>query len=201
MQPLQHMSRHSRPSVTPSIEPRAGPTTYEEVVSWAEEILTVYKQAGMNLFLWHLKRIVLTSKWSGCGGMDLSMQHIIAAIKRVYGVEIKYYLHSVCDNDEVCLRLLKHFRTKHMMSDLLHQYDSDVVKKIYNKQTLLMQPYDDFVRTMPSLKARKQKKYDLTVQLNTYIVMLAPQCQWPKQAPCIKHSQSVHHIAQCSVVP
>ena len=94
------------------------------------------------------------------------MKHIFAAIMIVYGIEVKYYLHSVCDNSEVCAKLLKRFRAKQDMTDLLHQYDADIVKKIYNKQTELMQVYTDFVQTSAGGAAKnKQKKIELSEQL------------------------------------
>ena len=133
------MSRHKRPSPdgSPCCVVRDGPTTFEELEQWAKEIVAEYKQAEVCLPSWlaHLKRLVVTSKWSGCGGMNFAVMKIIKALKDIHDIEIVVLCHNVCDNDGVCQGLPKTFNRQHMTSDLLDQYDSEVVSQIYHKMT------------------------------------------------------------------
>ena len=198
------MSRHKRPSPdgSPCCVVRDGPTTFEELERWAKEIVAEYKQAEVCLPSWlaHLKRLVVTSKWSGCGGMNFAVMKIIKALKEMYDIEIVVLCHSVCDNDGVCQGLLKTFNCQHLNSDLLDQYDSEVVSKIYHKMTYLQQRLQDFTQTRHTAQEKKDMKHKLTCELKAYIVLLAPTARWPRTAPCLKHSSS-DNIRRCALAP
>ena len=61
------------------------PQNLEELDQWAEEIVTEYKGHDVCLPPWLavVKRLVVTSKWSGCGGMNIAVMKIIKAIEEI----------------------------------------------------------------------------------------------------------------------
>ena len=198
------MSRHQRPSrdVSPGRVLPDGPKTFEELDQWAKEMVTQYKGQDVPLPPWlvGVKYLVVTSKWSGCGGMNIAVMKIIEAIKEIFNIEIAVKFHSSCDIDRVCQGLLKTLNCQHLNSDLLDQYDSEVVSKIYHKMMYLQQRLSDFKNSRRTATEKKDMKLKLTAELKAYILLLAPTARWTKTAFCLRHSYG-DNIKRCGIVP
>ena len=104
---------------------------------------------------WQGKRVLITSKWSGCAGMDIAL-HLWKLSMEARGCNVIVETFSFTEWEPRAQALLSRFPCRHMFGDINEQFDPKLRKTIMDKQRDIRNLYllESSVRgTRPAQKA------------------------------------------------